>query len=131
MKLVTLKYSSKLATAMLAGSFAFAMAPFSRAQATATSNPPPAAEVTNRLQDLETEVSTLQKEIEALKESENASPAMANAAAVELRGAAGAARRYSGSGSSGTHQPGRDLLGSVTISGFGDVLLRLQLQPSR
>jgi hypothetical protein len=134
-----LKCASSVATAMLAVVFFVASAPASRAAddppATpssaaaqpAAASPAPAqpassssasSETQQRLADLEKEVSALQAEISALKDSNT--PSMQNAAYVQPAAALGnplsapaddAAQKISIS----------SLLGPVTLSGFGDV----------
>jgi hypothetical protein len=114
----TLNHSSKLATVIFAASFAFALAPVSRAQTTATSNASPAADTASRLQDLESEVSTLRQEIAALKANETpsvktaayAQPAAEQAPAEGTQAPAAAAAPLSFPG----------LFGPITFTGFVD-----------
>src|SRR5271156_2394244 len=88
----TLKCSSRWASAMFAATLAIAMAPVSRAQAQSQGETQTAApanstaqpsQVQDRLQDLEKEVSILQREISALKASDSGVPTMRTAALVE------------------------------------------------
>src|SRR5579862_3749919 len=114
----TLRYTSKLGTAILAASFAFAMAPVTRAQATANSNPSKSTDVTNRLEDLENEVSTLQQEIAALKASDSGNPQMTNASLALNPQQAPAAAAPAAAAPAPINLSG--LLGSTTISGLVD-----------
>jgi Putative beta-barrel porin-2, OmpL-like. bbp2 len=114
------KYASRLATVILAGSFAVALAPVSKAEDKPSEQPAAqpaaasssAAETQQRLAELEKEVSALVQEIDALKQSDapgmktaayhpDGAPASAPAAEPEKITLAG-------------------LLGSTTISGFVD-----------
>ena len=84
-----LKCSSRWASAMFAASLAIAMAPVLRAQAQSQTVAPgnstaqSSSQVQDRLQDLEIEVSTLQREIAALRASDSGVPTMRTAALVE------------------------------------------------
>jgi hypothetical protein len=114
----TTKYTSKLGTAILAASFAFAMAPVTRAQVAANSDSPKPADVTNRLQDLEGEVSALQQEIAALKANENSNAQMTNASLALNPQQAPAAAAPAAAAPAAINLSG--LLGSTTISGLVD-----------
>jgi Putative beta-barrel porin-2, OmpL-like. bbp2 len=130
----TLKYSSKLAAAMFAASLAFALAPVSGAQAQGQSQTPtraavPAessrqasAEMSSRLQELEREVSILQREIADLKESDGGTPTIRTAAFVQP--AMQQAPPESTPAAAAAPEPSKttiaSLLGGTSFSGFVD-----------
>jgi len=128
---ITPRYIHKLAMPLLALGVAVTLPPALKAQVQAqtaaqSSTPTAAPETQQRLEDLEKEVSILQREIATLKESDNGTPTMRTAAFVQPV-AQGQAPADASTAPAAAATPAADtkvnlagLLGPTTFTGFVD-----------
>ena len=128
---ITPRYIHKLAMPLLALGMAVTLSPALKAQVQAqtaaqSSTPTAAPETQQRLEDLEKEVSILQREIITLKESDSGTPTMRTAALVQPI-AQGQAPADAASAPAAAAAPAADtkvnlagLLGPTTFTGFVD-----------
>jgi Putative beta-barrel porin-2, OmpL-like. bbp2 len=126
---ITPKYIHKLAMPLLALGMAVTLSPALKAQvqaqtaAQSSASTTAAPETQQRLEDLEKEVSILQREIVTLKESDNGTPTMRTAALVEPI-AQGQAPADAATAPAATPAPAAinlaGLLGPTTFSGYVD-----------
>jgi hypothetical protein len=129
---ITPRYIHKLAMPLLALGMAVTLSPALKAQVQAqtaaqSSTPTAAPETQQRLEDLEKEVSILQREIVALKESDSGTPTMRTAALVQPIAQGQAPADASTAPAAAAAAPAADtkvnlagLLGPTTFTGFVD-----------